>query len=263
MPSVRLRPKSGGLAERVSYRLDRFLALHPLVQLAAVLVWATALAPRPPDVCWPGPLTWAPPGPTDLRPYDAGTRDGYRRFEFDVAHHIRHQIREDRIADTEGTGTLPAHYNLRRLKVAGCLALLLHHEPLIDSQMWDLADAVMASSEDVMAHMIATREHQAALEREAADRAYVNKTARAAAASADATADRALDRGARAAGRHVHNHSAQQGWVGCSRRCISRSVAGRDRKMVSVDELIDTAIAERWIVADPDGTYIPGDSRPV
>ncbi len=44
MPNVRLRPKSGGLAERVSYRLDRFLALHPLVQLAAVLVWATALA---------------------------------------------------------------------------------------------------------------------------------------------------------------------------------------------------------------------------
>lgn len=44
MPNVRLRPKSGGLAERVGYRLDRFLALHPLVQLAAVLVWATALA---------------------------------------------------------------------------------------------------------------------------------------------------------------------------------------------------------------------------
>jgi hypothetical protein len=42
--NVRLRPKSGGLAERVSYRLDRFLSLHPIVQLAAVLVWATALA---------------------------------------------------------------------------------------------------------------------------------------------------------------------------------------------------------------------------
>ena len=44
MPSVRLRPKSGGLGERLSYRLDRFLALHPVVQLAAVLVWATLLA---------------------------------------------------------------------------------------------------------------------------------------------------------------------------------------------------------------------------
>lgn len=44
VPSVRLRPRSGGLAERISYRLDRFLSLHPAVQLVAVLVWATALA---------------------------------------------------------------------------------------------------------------------------------------------------------------------------------------------------------------------------
>lgn len=44
VPNVRLRPRSGGLAERISYRLDRFLSLHPVVQLVAVLVWATALA---------------------------------------------------------------------------------------------------------------------------------------------------------------------------------------------------------------------------
>jgi hypothetical protein len=44
VPSVRLRPRSGGLAERLGYRLDRFLALHPAWQLLAVLLWATLLA---------------------------------------------------------------------------------------------------------------------------------------------------------------------------------------------------------------------------
>lgn len=44
VPNVRLRPRSGGLAERLGYRLDRFLALHPAVQLLAVGVWATLLA---------------------------------------------------------------------------------------------------------------------------------------------------------------------------------------------------------------------------
>ncbi len=44
MPSVRLRPKSGGLGEWLGYRLDRFLALHPLIQLLSVLVAATLLA---------------------------------------------------------------------------------------------------------------------------------------------------------------------------------------------------------------------------
>jgi hypothetical protein len=44
VPNVRLRPRSGGLGERLGYRLDRFLSLHPIVQLAAVLVWATLLA---------------------------------------------------------------------------------------------------------------------------------------------------------------------------------------------------------------------------
>ncbi|MBK8258988.1 MAG: hypothetical protein IPK82_40805 [Polyangiaceae bacterium] len=44
MPNIRLRPHRGGFAERVSYRLDRFLSLHPVVQLLAVLVWATLLA---------------------------------------------------------------------------------------------------------------------------------------------------------------------------------------------------------------------------
>ncbi|MFO0590909.1 MAG: hypothetical protein U0441_25425 [Polyangiaceae bacterium] len=44
MPSVRLRPKSGGIGEYLGYRLDRFLALHPVIQLVAVLVWATLLA---------------------------------------------------------------------------------------------------------------------------------------------------------------------------------------------------------------------------
>ena len=44
VPSVRLRPKSGGLGEWLGYRLDRFLALHPLIQLLTVLISATLLA---------------------------------------------------------------------------------------------------------------------------------------------------------------------------------------------------------------------------
>ena len=44
VPSIRLRPKSGGLGEWLGYRLDRFLALHPIVQLVSVLVSATVLA---------------------------------------------------------------------------------------------------------------------------------------------------------------------------------------------------------------------------
>lgn len=44
MPSVRLRPKSGGVGEWFGYRLDRFLALHPAIQLLTVLVCATLLA---------------------------------------------------------------------------------------------------------------------------------------------------------------------------------------------------------------------------
>ena len=40
VPSVRLRPKSGGLGEWFGYRRDRFLALHPGIQLLAVLVFS-------------------------------------------------------------------------------------------------------------------------------------------------------------------------------------------------------------------------------
>ncbi len=44
VPRVRLRPKSGGIGEWFGYRLDRFIALHPGIQLLAVLVAATLLA---------------------------------------------------------------------------------------------------------------------------------------------------------------------------------------------------------------------------
>lgn len=226
------------------------------------IVWATALAPRPPDTADPGPLPWNPPSTHQLLDTAEGrSRDGMRRAVFDVADDVAHQIREDHLAALAGTGCLAEHHNLRRLKVAAALALLMERGTSIDVDAWELAGAVMDASTEVLASMAEHLAEDEARRRQAADERFVRRTAEASVKSAEAHEARALASGAKSAGRHVHRHAERDG-KGCTRSCISQSINGDHRKLVAVDDIFTAAIEAGWIERREDGKWWPGTSRP-
>lgn len=225
-------------------------------------VWASAHAPRPPDVDDPGPLDWEPLTVTEaLSKYPVNDRNGYRRCTIDVAAPIRHQVREDHIAALEGTSALPEHYNLRRLKVAAALALLTRREPAITVADWELAGAITDASAEVLASMhahLANVDYQA---REASTRAHISRATRAAVAVADTEQERALVSATRSVARSVHKHRHDHPEGGCDRGCVARSMASKHRQLVPIDDVIAAAIEHGW-VTEVGGRIHPTESRP-
>ena len=196
---------------------------------------------------WPGTLDFQPP-PF----YELG-------MPFTVAPDVLDDIDRQRVEVVRGTielDPLDAHRNLNKLKVAACLALLDGRARSITDDDWALAEHIMSSSDGIRDWIIqkARQAEQATLE------ASARRQATRETIVAETVAERALNGAAKSAWRAA-DRAAQAGGK-ASLRDISRSIAGKHRKLVTLSEAITKAIDNGWIEGDDDTGYTPGKSRP-
>jgi hypothetical protein len=211
------------------------------------IVWFAGTDPAIPEEPppWPGRLEWTPP-PT----ITAG-------LELDVDEAAAGEIRSRALARARGNAVdvdpLDSHTDLCRLKIAALLAVL-EDRVAVDAADWNLAGMVMASSDAVRSRIVAYHREQIRLREQAA----IERAVRRSDAIADSTDRRAVAAAKRAVARRVHRDGAGSR---VTRRELVLAIAGRDRELVSVDEVIAAAMAEGWIERDGD-QYTPGRSRP-
>lgn len=210
-------------------------------------VFAPATDPDIPDDApdWPGQLPWEPPAVIIGRDFTEITVDP------DLAAWIRRQDLE-RNRGERHVDELDSHAVLCREKVAAILGIL-DGRMSIQTDDWELAGAIMSVSDLVRGQAINAARIATAVE--AQDR-IETATRRAAAEERDAES-RALKAGAKAIARCVHRADGET--VG--RSDVMRSVAGRDRRLVTLDDMADRAVDEGWIQA-VEGGWIPGESQP-
>lgn len=223
--------------------------------------WAMATDPSMPDDLpeWPGALDWAAPTSFDLEPYRiTGT---YVRHRLELADPIRSEIRAHRLAVMRGQGDadpMLSHAHLSRLKVAALLALL-DRRMSVSEDDWRLAGVIFDTSSAVR-RSVQTQVANVAKRTEEARTAIVVQ--RQATIESDAST-RALASAARSASRkiHLHHEAGDHDGGPCVQRCLSRAIASKHRQLVTVDEVVDRAIADGYIVRDGDG-FKPGRVSP-
>jgi hypothetical protein len=201
---------------------------------------------------WPGRLGWAPP--------PAIVMNGvHSPHPLAVHAAIEDEVVTQRVAELRGeadTDPLDAHRMLNRLKIAGVLAVL---DQRLDINLddWHLAECILSTSDGIRRWVLdeVRRQEQA---RSYADLSRHADRAVAAEAAAHAAA---LHRAARAAWRAASKAAEEGGKA--THRDIARSVAGRDRKVVSVEEAIDEAVRLDWLMeGNADTGWAVGKSRP-
>lgn len=211
-------------------------------------LWARTTDPAIPEapVLWPGRLPWSPP-----------TRRGEFGAELDIDPGIAREIRCAALARNRGQiviDALDAHADLLRLKVAGLLAVLNGRQDVTGDD-WELARTVVGISVAVRSDVVDTVRAEAEQRAEDADRRAARRalaTAAATTAHEETRVERTLDLVARKAVKAIAK--AGQG----KRRDITLAFSSRDRKLVSVDDVANHAVAMGWLVAGADGVFLPG-----
>lgn len=207
-------------------------------------LFATATDPHIPDTPpeWPGQLT-------------INTPPAIPGQHLTINPDITTEIRQRALAITRGQYTpheLDSHADLVKLKTAALIAIL-HHTTHIDLQHWELAGHIMQTSNAVRDDIINTAAHQQA----ASEHAYAQRLAKRGIIAEETQEQRALISGARSIARKVG--AANQP---VTRRDITQSVSGRVRKLVSIDDIINYATEQNWIVDGGEQGYTPGESAP-
>jgi hypothetical protein len=204
--------------------------------------WLSLTDPRTPGPLdtpeHPGPLPTMG-GPIGLAPGDEITVD------FDIQHEIRVR-RHAKVTGAAAPDPLNEHRDLARLKVAALMSIL-HGRTHVDHWAWTMAGYLMDTSESVR-----TRILEVSVEQQRAKIAELQERAAATALTVDdARTARALNTVAEAATRHVQRIS-ECGPPHTS-RCIAKSVNFKLRQLVDVDDAIEVAFANGWIVRDGAG----------
>ena len=216
------------------------------------VLWLSATDPsipttRPPR---PEPFQWSPLAPRAM---------GDISFDCDIEVHpaVAQEIWNDSVAASRGTvqvAELDSHRNLVRLKVAALLGLL-DGRPSVTEEDWALAGTVMDTSDAVRASI----EAYARWKTQRSEQATQAKLVGRAAALDDSAEHRAIVSMAKALATHIHGASCTKG---CTRGCVTRSTAGKHRKIATVDEAIAEAVRMGWVVADKDGALTAGGAQP-
>ena len=206
-------------------------------------VFVSATDPTIPDDApdWPGVLRWTVP---KQAPMEGGTG-------FDVAPAIAQGIRQRSVAKNRGetvADEFGAHADLVRLKVAGALAALAGRYTIEDDD-WRLAGSIQAVSSRVAGVMQTTVRLQNNERHRAADERHILRTIR----TDDAQRRHDLRRLAGSVGRHVDRHHRND--TGCTAGCAKRALAGRDRALLSIDEVLEYSVelgytrqaGDRWL----------------
>jgi len=193
------------------------------------------------------------PGPVDVDLLDPNHWTA--RHAIKVCAEVRREVelrhRESK-AHPERFDPLDAHRYLCQLKTAGIL-MYMDGRRDISVEDWELARMVVDASRRVRATIRETVQMAQRKVSETRTLAKVGETL----AVEDAQRAKAIDRGARAMARMV---AMTEGPV--KRRDLKEATASRDRRVVSVDEMIEYAIERGWIVDNLDGTFGLGDSKP-
>lgn len=205
----------------------------------------------PPD--WPGRLRWAPPAMIAI-----GGKVG--RDPLDVALAIRTEIIEARVAGLRGedlADPLDAHRRLCKLKLAGLLAVL-EERHAIDVEDWELAERIMATSDNVRAWIL----HEARRRQAEAAIAEAERTVTKDVIIERSATERALASAAKAA----YRAAAKAGGHPVTKRVIHAAITSRDRQHVTAADAIAEAERLRWITPTEDGSlnpgWLPGEARP-
>jgi len=180
---------------------------------------------------WPGPLEVDRPG------------FGTGEMELDPA--IAAEIRGRALARTRGeyaVDALDAHRDLSRLKVAGLLALLAGRTN-IDADDWRLSGDVLDASDRVRSGIAAAARSRA----KEAERTGTAKAIRRDADLEDDQTGRARRSMAVSIGRHVHKGECKGG---CTRSCVTVATAYKHRRLVPIDDALETAARDGFIVVD-------------
>lgn len=217
--------------------------------------WCWCIDPSlsPDYVEWPGPLDWSPHGPGDLAKLERVVNHGSTvRHRLPVPAAIRDEVRAGIFAARTDPDSDPlgAHRYLMRLKVAALLGILDGRLGL-SADDWRLAGQVVDTSRNVRRYVAAVLA-QVEARRETAQ---VSRLIRREEASEDAAASRALSSAVRTVVRKVNvlGHA--------TRSDLTRAIAGRDRKLVTTDEVIARAVSEGLLAVDGDG-WKPGRKKP-
>jgi len=225
-------------------------------------LWVSAVDPgMAAGTPWPGPLPWTPPEVGRLEDR-AITRGGMRRFPLRVDPQIELDIvtERERVGRGGDVEVGDEHRMLLRFKTAALLALL---EGRVDVNLedWHLADLILDTSREVRR---AVGDVIGAVKARAED-ATVARLAHRELTVEGRREAKALESAARSAARKVHAHAEANEHLGdgdaCSSRCIARTIAGKHRALVTVDEVLDEAVRNQWI-APVGGRWAPGPSRP-
>lgn len=209
--------------------------------LFAVATDPNLTADRP---AWPGTLEL----PTAID-------HGRHGVDIDVHPDIARRIIDRDLAVNRGDITidpLDAHRELLTLKVAAILAWIDGGRYSIHPDDHQLACQIMDVSDRVRSWVIAVGAQQVAADEAAQTRRLVTR----ARAAADDAESKAIISGAKSIARRVHKVGGT-----VPLRDIRHAVAGKHRDTASLDEMIEHAESEGWIVA-VDGGWTAGESRP-
>lgn len=206
--------------------------------------FVSATDPHVPDDLpdWPGPLD------VDIPPTIAGGS------HIGVDGAIAADIKRRSLAVQRGQITvnpLDSHADLVRLKVAAIFAIM-DGRLFVDNDDWGLAERFMRTSNVIRSTAIEVARKEAERSADARLEARIVADRKA----AEAAGNQMLERGGKALARKVHKLKNP-----AIRRDLHAAVASRDRDAVSLDDMIEYAIARGWIEATSDG-WIPTDSRP-
>lgn len=210
--------------------------------------WVSCTDPGLPDELpdWPGPLRWTHPAlvgfdgtPTTIT-VPTSITDPIRA-------HARRLTRGE-VAPDE----MDSHAVLARLKVAALFAVLDGRTNITDDD-FELSGEFQRVSHRVRAVVLAAVDIERRKATDAQTRRYVERED----AVGASVVNMAVERMAKAIGRHVHRATCEQG---CTRRCATQATAGRDRQTATIDEAIERATALRWVRTEGEH-LVPGDAR--
>lgn len=209
-------------------------------------VYACANDPAIPDdpPPWPGPLEHEAPA------FSVGD------MLVEVDPEVAGEIRQRNVMAARGQlalDLLDSHRDLVRLKVAMMLAYLDGGRFGVTRDDWDLAGAVMDTSDEVRSWILATAKQKAAAEESSAAR----RAAAREIAVASTVETKALASAAKSVGKKVHKAGGEVG-----RSDLMRSVASKHRALVSLDDILAEAERLEWITPIDGETWGPGRSAP-
>lgn len=207
-------------------------------------VFAAATDPNIPDQQpdWPGQLDMSPPSI-------------FGEQHIVVAETIKQEIRAHNLAATRGqivTDDLDAHTNLVRLKVAALIGYLDNRND-VNPDDWELAGIVMETSRAVRQWVIDIARQRALADEMASHR----RAARREEIVTDHVTQHALSGASKAIARRVHRSNGDP----VQRQHLSQAIAGKHRKIITVDDAIAEAERLHWIVPS-DAGWLPGEAKP-